>query len=105
MAVKRKLLAGDGWSFEPAAPAAAPDVVSLPSDRQKAAIKLEKRATGKEVTRITGFVLSAADRKALAVALKKSCGAGGAEDDAGIDIQGDHREAARKFLAATGWRV
>lgn len=102
---KKKLLSGNGWSFEPAAAKQAPEPASLPDASQKARIRLEKRAKGKEVTLISGFVLCDRDRKDLAAALKKTCGAGGADSAEAIEIQGDHREAAARFLTVKGWKV
>ena len=101
----KKLLAGNGWSFEPAGGGKEEETVSLPDDRQKATVTLEKRAKGKEVTLVAGFVLSSADRKALAQTLRKACGAGGADSDSGIEIQGDHRDKVKARLAAKGWKV
>lgn len=101
----KKLLSGDGWSFEPAGGGAERDVLSLPDGSQKASVKLEKRAKGKETTVVSGFVLSAADRKELAKALKKACGSGGSDTEAGIEVQGDHRDKVRAYLTAKGWRV
>lgn len=101
----KKILSGNGWSFEPAGSAKPEETVSLPDDKQKAAVKLEKRNKGKEVTMVTGFTLSDADRKALAQTLRKACGAGGADSPAGIEVQGDHRDKVRGFLTAKGWRV
>lgn len=102
---KKKLLSGNGWSFEPAGAAPEAEAVSLPPERQKARVALEKRAKGKEVTLVTGFVLSASDRKALSARLKKACGSGGSESGAGIEVQGDHRETVRSILAGMGWTV
>lgn len=101
----KKLVSGNGWSFEPASRASAEQTVSLPDDRQKAAVKLEKRAKGKEATVVSGFVLSDPDRKALAAALRKACGAGGSESPGAVEVQGDHREKVRAILTAKGWRV
>lgn len=101
----KKMMSGDGWSFEPAAGKQAAEEVSLPDDRQKASVKLEKRAKGKEVTVVTGFALTGADRKTLAAALRKACGAGGADSAAGIEVQGDHRDRVRAFLVGKGWTV
>ncbi|MCD8140522.1 MAG: translation initiation factor [Planctomycetaceae bacterium] len=100
-----KILSGNGWSFEPAGRAEAAETPSVPDAEQKATVKLEKRAKGKAVTVVTGFVLTAADRKALAQTLRKRCGSGGADSPAGIEVQGDHRDAVRAFLAAKGWKV
>lgn len=101
-----KMTSGNGWSFEPASGGKnTPETVSLPDDKQRVAIRLEKRAKGKEVTAVTGFVLSSADRKKLAAELKKACGSGGADGDGFIDIQGDRREAVAGLLMAKGWRI
>lgn len=101
----KKLLSGNGWSFEPSGGDEKREVASLPDADQKAAIKLEKRAKGKETTVVSGFTLSAADRKELSKALKKACGSGGSDTAAGIEIQGDHRDKIRLFLTAKGWRI
>ncbi len=101
----RKMLSGNGWSFEPAAGTGEKEPVSLPDTQQKAKIKLEKRAKGKEVTLVSGFVLSTADRKTLCTALKKTCGSGGSDTEAGMEIQGDHRDKIHAFLAAKGWKL
>lgn len=101
----KKLTSGNGWSFEPAGGREESGAVSLPDDRQKATVKLEKRARGKEVTAVAGFVLSVSDRKALAQELRKACGAGGSDAEAGIEVQGDHREKVKGILASRGWRV
>ncbi len=95
----KKMLSGNGWSFEPAAGAGEKDAVSLPDARQKARLKLEKRNKGREVTLVAGFTLSAADQKALTTDLKKACGSGGSATDAGIEIQGDHRDKISKQSA------
>lgn len=101
-----KQYSGNGWSFEPAGGnAGKPETVSLPPDKQKARIALEKRARGKEVTVISGFVLSDADRKSLAKELKKACGGGGSDAGDRIEIQGDHRDGLATLLAAKGWRT
>ena len=102
----KKLMGGKGWSFEPAGDGCVPEeIASLPADKQSAKVRLEKRARGKEVTAIAGFVLSDADRKSLAAALRKACGAGGSDNREGIEIQGDHREKVSCHLAGLGWRV
>ncbi len=101
----KKLLSGEGWTFEPAAAAGAEDVVSLPDGEQRVKIRLEKRARGKETTTVSGFVLSVADQRALCASLKKSCGAGGSVTASGMEIQGDARERIRVFLAAKGWQT
>lgn len=101
----KKLTSGNGWTFEPAGGGKAEEAVSLPDAKQKARVSLEKRAKGKEVTLVTGFVLSPAGRKELAARLKKACGSGGSESEAAIEVQGDHREAVKRILADKGWTV
>lgn len=101
----KKLTSGNGWSFEPAERPGAAEAVSLPPERQKARLSLEKRPRGKEVTLLSRFVLSAGDRRALAQELRKACGAGGSDSGEGIEVQGDHREKVRALLAAKGWRL
>jgi translation initiation factor 1 len=101
----KKLLSGNGWSFEPGGGKKDEEPVSLPDDRQKAVVKLEKRAKGKETTVVSGFVLAGADRKALAAALRRACGAGGGDSAGAIEVQGDNREKIRAFLIGRGWNV
>lgn len=101
----KKLTSGNGWSFEPAGGGGGEEAASLPPEKQKAAVKLEKRARGKEVTTVTGFVLSAEDRKALGQELRKACGTGGSDSEKGVEVQGDHREKVKALLLARGWRV
>lgn len=101
----KKLTSGKGWSFEPAGGGGVPEPVSLPPDRQKAKLRLEKRNKGKEVTLVTGFTLSDADRKDLAARLRKACGAGGSDNRDEIAVQGDHREKVRAYLSDLGWSV
>lgn len=101
-----KMTGGKGWSFEPAGSGRArEEIVSRPAEKQRAKIRLEKRAKGKEVTVLSGFVLSDADRKALAPELKKACGGGGSDSAGHIEVQGDHREALGRVLAGKGWKV
>lgn len=103
---KKKLLSGEGWSFEPAGGSGEKDAIeSLPDSQQKARVKLEKRARGKEVTVVSGFVLSDVDRGAAARALRKACGAGGTDSEGVMEIQGNHCDRVREFFRARGWAV
>ncbi len=101
----KKLTSGNGWSFEPAGVSRGEPVQSLPDDKQTFTVKVEKRAKGKVVTAVSKFVLSDADRKAVAAALRKHCGTGGSDQDGLIEVQGDHVEKVRVFLGKKGWRV
>ena len=78
--------------------------VLLPK-HQTALIRLEKRGKGKTVTLVTGLDASATDLPDVLKTLKLRCATGGAASPDGIELQGDHREAARKFLAESGYRT
>lgn len=60
---------------------------------------------GKAVTLIRGLPLAGAEMKALAKALKKKCGVGGAVKDDVIEIQGDQREFLKAELEKRGFQV
>jgi translation initiation factor 1 len=60
---------------------------------------------GKTVTVVDGLPRNRSFLKALAKDLKRACGTGGTAVEAGVEIQGDHRERIREMLMARGWRV
>lgn len=60
---------------------------------------------GKGVTVISGLGLPAAELEALATALKKKCGSGGAVAAGRIEIQGDHRDRLVEELTRRGWKA
>ncbi|MCL7941645.1 translation initiation factor Sui1 [Halomonas sp. ATCH28] len=60
---------------------------------------------GKGVTTIEGIPLPAGELKALAKALKKRCGTGGAVKEGIVEIQGDHRELLKGELEKRGYQV
>lgn len=60
---------------------------------------------GKGVTTLEGIPLPAGELKALAKALKKRCGTGGAVKEGVVEIQGDHRELLKGELEKRGYRV
>ena len=60
---------------------------------------------GKGVTTIEGVPLAQEELKALAKALKKRCGTGGALKAGVIEIQGDHREVLKRELETRGYTV
>jgi translation initiation factor 1 len=64
-----------------------------------------KGRKGKGVTLIEGVPLASEELKALAKALKKRCGTGGALKDGVIEIQGDQREVLKAELEQRGYRV
>jgi translation initiation factor 1 len=59
--------------------------------------------SGKGVSVITGLPLNETELEALATALKKTCGAGGAVRDGKIEIQGDHRDRLVAELVKLGY--
>ena len=60
---------------------------------------------GKVVTVVRGLRAREAELEALAVELKRLCGAGGAVKDGVIEVQGDHRERIADKLRALGHTV
>lgn len=60
---------------------------------------------GKEVTVISGIDLPEKELKDLAKKLKGRCGTGGSIKQGNIELQGDKRQTAREFLAASGFQV
>jgi translation initiation factor 1 len=65
-------------------------------------IRLERRASDRVVTLVTGVPGSVAELSRLLRALKSACGAGGTVKHGVLELQGDHRAAAEAFLAARG---
>ena len=65
-------------------------------------LRLERRASDRVVTAVSGLPGSAAELTALLRALKSACGAGGTVKDRVVELQGDHRDAVEAFLAARG---
>jgi translation initiation factor 1 len=67
-------------------------------------LRLDRRASGRVVTVVTGLAEATAEVAALARALKSACGAGGTVKDGTLELQGDHRERVEAALAARGLR-
>jgi translation initiation factor 1 len=68
-------------------------------------LRLENRSSGKSVTVIDGLPRKPAFLQDLAKELKKSCGTGGHEGEAWVELQGDQRERLRELLAKKGWTI
>ena len=67
-------------------------------------IRLDRRASDRVVTVVTGLPGPEAAVAALARELKAACGAGGTVKDGVLELQGDHRERVEAVLAARGLR-
>lgn len=94
-----------GEAPSPKAERAAPPSSSSRS-RSKAGIRirLDRRASGRVVTVVTGLPGSASEVDALGRGLKSACGAGGTVKDGALEIQGDHRDKVEAVLEARGLR-
>jgi translation initiation factor 1 len=69
---------------------------------RKIRIRLDRRASNRVVTVVTGLPGSAAEVAALARSLKLACGTGGTLKDGAVELQGDHRDKVEAVLAAAG---
>ena len=70
----------------------------------KIRIRLDRRASNRVVTVVTGLPGSAAEIAALARSLKLACGTGGTLKDGALELQGDHRDKVEAVLGAAGLR-
>lgn len=84
----------------------AADLDTLPNEKQKLKVGLDKKARkGKVVTLVTGFVGQDEDLQALAKVLKQKCGVGGSAKDGEILIQGDFKEKIIQYLLSEKYQV
>jgi translation initiation factor 1 len=67
-------------------------------------IHLDRRASGRLVTLVTGVPGTGKEIEALGRELRTSCGTGGTTRDDTIELQGDHRDKVEAFLARRGLR-
>ena len=63
-------------------------------------LRLDRRASGRLVTVVTGLPGTLAQVATLASELKAACGAGGTVKDGALELQGDHRNTVETALAA-----
>lgn len=78
----------------------------LPAGDGVARVRRETKGRGgKTVTTVSGVPLVGEALKALAAALKKRCGSGGALKDGVIEIQGEHVELLLAELHARGFNA
>ena len=81
-----------------------PQEETLPADRQRLIVALDRRNRGgKQVTLVTGFTGTEEDLKALGKTLKVKCGVGGTAKDGEITIQGDLRDKVVGLLHELGY--
>jgi len=74
------------------------------ADGSRIRIRLDRRASDRVVTVVTGLPGAPAEVGALAKALKAACGTGGTVKAGAVELQGDHRERVEAALLARGLR-
>ena len=78
---------------------------TLPLAQQRVTVRLDRKARGgKSVTVIEGLQMSQQRREEFLRQLKARLGTGGAVKGAGVEIQGDHRNALMIALEKMGYR-
>lgn len=95
-----RLVYSTGGPIEPTPPEKPP----APAAGRGIRIRLDRRASGRVVTVVTGVPGSPADVEALGRELRAGCGSGGTTRDDTIELQGDHREKVEAVLARRGLR-
>jgi translation initiation factor 1 len=82
-------------------PEPAPGPAARPG-KARIRLVLERRASGRLVTVVTGVPGGRPVLAALARELKAACGAGGSVKGEALELQGDHRDRVEATLAARG---
>ena len=67
-------------------------------------LRLDRRASGRVVTMVTGLPGRPEELAALARTLKTACGTGGTVKEGTLELQGDQRERVEAALRARGLR-
>jgi len=67
-------------------------------------LRLERRASGRVVTTVSGLPGRPDEVATLARELKSACGAGGTVKDGVLELQGDHRDRIESALTARNLR-
>ena len=102
-----RLVYSTGGGTPPVAKPAAPSPPAGPAPRGAGSVRLrlERRASDRVVTVVTGLPGTTAQVEALARELRALCGAGGTARDGEVELQGDQREKTAAALEARGLRV
>ncbi len=74
-------------------------------DKVTAKLRLDNRASGKNVTVVDGLPDNHGFLDTLCRDLKKACGTGGTVGENRIELQGDQRERLRELLVKRGFLV
>jgi translation initiation factor 1 len=82
----------------------APAGPATPAAGKGIRIRLDRRASSRVVTLVTGVPGTADGVQALARELRAACGTGGTVRDDTIELQGDHRDRVEAALSARGLR-
>ncbi len=77
----------------------------ISKEQQVIKIYTDKRRYGKTVTIIEGFNPKDVDLKEMARSLRKKTASGGTVKDGRIELQGDQRDRAKKYLEGLGYTV
>jgi translation initiation factor 1 len=67
-------------------------------------LSLDRRASGRVVTVVTGLPGSVREVEELGKSLKSACGTGGTVKDGVLELQGDHRPRVEAYLQSRGLR-
>lgn len=74
------------------------------ADGSRIRIRLDRRASDRVMTVVSGLPGGDVEIAALAKALKSACGTGGTVKDGVLELQGDHRDKVEATLLARGLR-
>ena len=77
---------------------------TVPPEKQKARIAVEKRKRGKTMTVVRGLA-DDGQLPGLLTELKSKCGGGGTIRDGVIEIQGSHQQRIEEVLRDLGYRI
>ena len=83
-----------------------PEAAATPAASGKGGIRLrlDRRASGRVVTVVTGVPGGPSAVETLGRELRASCGTGGTTREEAIELQGDHRDKVEALLSKRGLR-